>query len=87
MGDPACDLVIAYTLLSATTRPVFRSALGLDDATWTRGMGWALATGLKAYTSYAATEPRVARQATRQLTEVLAEHTSRHLNGLAEERS
>jgi len=76
MGDPACDLVIAYTLLSATTRPVFRSVLGLDDATWTRGMGWALATGLNAYTSYAATEPRVARQTTRQLTEVLTEHTA-----------
>jgi len=77
MGDPACDLVVAYTLLSATTRPVFREAVGLDDATWTRGLGWALATGLNAHTSYAATEPRVARQTTRQLTEVLAEHTAR----------
>ncbi|MFJ5307956.1 aminoglycoside phosphotransferase family protein [Streptomyces sp. NPDC088350] len=76
MGDPACDLVIAYTLLSATTRPLFRTALGPDDATWTRGMGWALATGLNAYTSHAATEPRVARQTTRQLTEVLTEHTA-----------
>ena len=76
MGDPACDLVIAYTLLSATTRPVFRSVLGPDDATWTRGMGWALATGLNAYTSHAATDPHVARQTTRQLTEVLTEHTA-----------
>jgi len=74
MGDPACDLVIAYTLLSATTRPRFRTALALDEATWTRGMGWALTTALNAYTSYAATEPRVARQTTRQLTEVLTEH-------------
>nr|WSY51646.1 aminoglycoside phosphotransferase family protein [Streptomyces sp. NBC_00886] len=80
MGDPACDLVIAYTLLSATTRSVFRSALGLDEATWTRGMGWALATGLNAYTSYAATVPHVAQQATRQLTEVLTEHADRHPN-------
>ncbi|WP_406121899.1 aminoglycoside phosphotransferase family protein [Streptomyces sp. NBC_00989] len=74
MGDPACDLVVAYTLLSTTTRPRFRTALGLDDATWTRGMGWAMTTALNAYTSYAATEPRVARQTTRQLTEVLTEH-------------
>ncbi|WP_043680101.1 aminoglycoside phosphotransferase family protein [Streptomyces xylophagus] len=74
MGDPACDLVIAYTLLSATTRPLFREALGPDDATWTRGMGWALATGLNAYTFHAATNPRVAQQTTRQLTEVLTEH-------------
>lgn len=76
-GDPACDLVVAYTLLSATTRPLFRTALGLDDATWARGMGWALTTALNAYTSYAATEPRVARQTTRQLTEVLTEHAAR----------
>ncbi|MDV9174031.1 aminoglycoside phosphotransferase family protein [Streptomyces sp. W16] len=77
MGDPACDLVVAYTLLSATSRSVFREAVGLDDATWTRGLGWALATGLNAHTSYAATEPHVARQTTRQLTEVLAEHAVR----------
>ncbi|MFG2375575.1 aminoglycoside phosphotransferase family protein [Streptomyces sp. NPDC048504] len=76
MGDPACDLVVAYTLLSATTRPLFRAALGVDDATWTRGMGWALTTALNAYTSYAATEPRIARQTTRQLTEVLTEHAA-----------
>ncbi|WP_406224363.1 aminoglycoside phosphotransferase family protein [Streptomyces canus] len=76
VGDPACDLVIAYTLLTAKTRQLFRAALGPDDATWTRGMGWALATGLNAYTSYAATNPRVARQTTRQLTEVVAEHTT-----------
>ncbi|MEV0471232.1 aminoglycoside phosphotransferase family protein [Streptomyces prunicolor] len=77
MGDPACDLVVAYTLLSATTRPLFRAALDVDDATWTRGMGWGLTTGLNAYTSHAATEPRVARQTTRQLTEVLTEHVAR----------
>ncbi|MFJ4630533.1 aminoglycoside phosphotransferase family protein [Streptomyces sp. NPDC088847] len=75
MGDPACDLVIAYTLLSATTRPLFRTALGVDAATWTRGTGWALATGVAAYTRVAATEPRVARQSARQLTEIIAEHT------------
>ncbi|MEV8538197.1 aminoglycoside phosphotransferase family protein [Streptomyces sp. NPDC051572] len=89
MGDPACDLVIAYTLLSAATRPLFRTALGLDDATWTRGMGWALTTALNAYTSHAATEPRVARQTTRQLTEVLTEHAARgrHPNTPAGARS
>ncbi|UXX95485.1 aminoglycoside phosphotransferase family protein [Streptomyces sp. AD2-2] len=75
LGDPACDLVIAYTLLSATTRPLFRSALGVDDATWTRGTGWALAAGVAAYARVAATEPRVARQSARQLAEIVAEHT------------
>ncbi|MFJ8853722.1 phosphotransferase [Streptomyces sp. NPDC102437] len=46
-------------------------ALGVDDATWTRGRGWAVATGLNAYTAYAADHPRVAAQTSRQITEAL----------------
>lgn len=71
VGDPACDLTIAFTLMSAPSRAVFRGALGVDEATWTRGRGWALATGLNAYTFHAATDPRVAAQTTRQITEAL----------------
>ncbi|UBU19147.1 aminoglycoside phosphotransferase family protein [Nonomuraea gerenzanensis] len=71
VGDPACDLIIAFTLMSAGSRAIFRAALEVDDATWTRGRGWALATGLNAYTTYAAVEPRVAAQTTRQITEAL----------------
>jgi aminoglycoside phosphotransferase (APT) family kinase protein len=69
IGDPACDLVVAFTLMSASSRAAFRATLDLDDATWTRGRGWALTTGLNAYTSYAAVSPRVAAQTTRQITE------------------
>ncbi|MFL1897969.1 aminoglycoside phosphotransferase family protein [Streptomyces tauricus] len=71
IGDPACDLMIAFTLMSAGPRAAFRAALGVDDATWLRGRGWALATGLNAYTYYAAVNPRVAAQTTRQITEAL----------------
>lgn len=73
-GDPFGDLMIAYTLLDAETRPLFRAALDVDEATWVRGRGWALATGLNAYRHYAETDPRVARQTRRQVTEVLAEY-------------
>ncbi|GII63924.1 aminoglycoside phosphotransferase [Sphaerisporangium krabiense] len=71
VGDPACDLTIAFTLMSAGSRAAFRAALGVDEATWLRGRGWALATGLNAYTAYAAVDPRVAAQTTRQITEAL----------------
>ncbi|MGP3968089.1 aminoglycoside phosphotransferase family protein [Streptomyces sp. 6N223] len=74
VGDPACDLTIAYTLMSARTRAVFRAelaALGVDDATWLRGRGWSLATGLNAYTSHAAVNPRIAAQTCRQITQAL----------------
>ncbi len=57
--------------MSAKSRAAFRTALDVDDATWTRGRGWALATGLNAYTSYAAVNPRVAEQTTRQITQAL----------------
>jgi aminoglycoside phosphotransferase (APT) family kinase protein len=70
-GDPACDLMIAFTLMSADTRAIFRTALEVDDATWMRGRGWALATALNAYTSYAAVNPRVAEQTTRQINQAL----------------
>ncbi|WP_328868834.1 aminoglycoside phosphotransferase family protein [Streptomyces sp. NBC_00287] len=72
IGDPACDLIMAFTLMSARSRAVFRATLGIDDATWTRGRGWALATGLNAYTTYAAANPRIAAQTTRQITAALA---------------
>ncbi|WP_410632616.1 aminoglycoside phosphotransferase family protein [Amycolatopsis sp. cmx-4-83] len=41
-GDPACDVAIAWTLLTAEGRRVFRERLAIDDATWARGRGWAL---------------------------------------------
>jgi aminoglycoside phosphotransferase (APT) family kinase protein len=42
VGDPACDTVIAWTLLSGTSRARFRAALDVDPDTWSRGRGWAL---------------------------------------------
>jgi aminoglycoside phosphotransferase (APT) family kinase protein len=42
VGDPACDLVMAWTLFTDESREAFRSGLRLDDATWARGRGWAL---------------------------------------------
>ncbi|WP_432512751.1 aminoglycoside phosphotransferase family protein [Kineococcus sp. SYSU DK001] len=42
VGDPSCDLAIAWTVFRGQARRVFREALGVDDATWARGAGWAL---------------------------------------------
>ncbi len=42
VGDPACDLAIAWTLLSEEARSAFRDQLSVDPATWARGRGWAL---------------------------------------------
>ena len=42
VGDPACDLVIAWTVLSEAERGVFRDAVALPDDAWARARGWAL---------------------------------------------
>ncbi|PCE27060.1 aminoglycoside phosphotransferase [Paraburkholderia acidicola] len=42
VGDPACDLVIAWTQFSGTSRAVFRRELPFDRDTWNRARGWAL---------------------------------------------
>lgn len=42
VGDPACDLVAAWTIFDSGSANVFRQALQLDPATWQRARGWAL---------------------------------------------
>jgi aminoglycoside phosphotransferase (APT) family kinase protein len=42
IGDPACDLAIAWTFLTPESRNVFRAQRHVDDQTWARGRGWAL---------------------------------------------
>ncbi|GAA4893022.1 aminoglycoside phosphotransferase family protein [Streptomyces coeruleoprunus] len=57
VGDPACDMLPAWTLLTADTRGPFREAAGVDDATWARGRGWALRWGLTADHYYRVLHP------------------------------
>ncbi|WP_433319814.1 aminoglycoside phosphotransferase family protein [Micromonospora sp. CA-269861] len=72
VGDPACDTVIAWTLLHGPSRNAFRAALGLDDATWARGRGWAL---WKALITLDNPDPAKAGWARHVLGELLAEQS------------
>ncbi|MFF0486950.1 aminoglycoside phosphotransferase family protein [Streptomyces sp. NPDC004435] len=82
-GDPAADLLPAWTLLTPATRPLFRAASRLDDATWDRGRGWALCWGLVTDHYYGDTggpgtaptpNPTLAAVARRAWTEALPEY-------------
>lgn len=42
VGDPACDLMVAWKLHSPAARDAFREALPADNATWERARGWVL---------------------------------------------
>jgi aminoglycoside phosphotransferase (APT) family kinase protein len=75
VGDPACDVVIAWTYLRGAARDRFRRELGVDAGTWSRGRGWALwkalitlAGALEEDDEAAAAAPR------RDIREILAEH-------------
>ena len=74
VGDPACDVTIAWTFLSGESREAFRAALPVDEATWARGRGWALWKGLITVVVYRDSDPTKAAVARRIVDEVLAEH-------------
>ena len=72
VGDPAVDLQVAWNTLSAAGRTVLRRSLALDEATWARGKGWALCTGLVALPYYRETNPDLAANARFRIAQVLA---------------
>lgn len=75
VGDPACDLMAAWTLLSAEVRHIFRAMLpSVDDAMWARGRGWALSVWVGGIAYYAETHPLFARMSYNVVSEVLADH-------------
>lgn len=74
VGDPACDVMVAWKMLPASARETFRSELGVDDATWARARGWALSQALMALSYYTEeTNAALVGEARRWLDEVLAD--------------
>lgn len=76
IGDPACDLIVAWSFFSSESREIFRDALGVDDATWRRGRGWALSIGLIILPYYKDTNPGLVAVGKRMIHEILAERES-----------
>jgi aminoglycoside phosphotransferase (APT) family kinase protein len=73
VGDPACDLVVAWDLFEPPARGVLRAAVGGDEATWDRGRGWALTSAALALPYYLRTNPPMVAQARHKLAAVLAD--------------
>jgi aminoglycoside phosphotransferase (APT) family kinase protein len=74
VGDPACDLAIAWTLLQGDNREAFRKALALDCATWQRGRAWALWKAMIVAAGMTATNADEGMLCWQVIDEVLAEH-------------
>ncbi|MEU4238417.1 aminoglycoside phosphotransferase family protein [Actinoplanes sp. NPDC026619] len=60
VGDPACDLMVAWSMFNPASRRVLREQLAVDDVTWERGRGWALVFGLGAWHYYRDRKPAFA---------------------------
>jgi aminoglycoside phosphotransferase (APT) family kinase protein len=74
LGDPACDVIAAWSILSDDARDIFRAALHVGDGTWDRGRGWALSIGLLIIPYYLDTNPPLVAMATRMVDEVLGDY-------------
>jgi aminoglycoside phosphotransferase (APT) family kinase protein len=57
VGDPTVDLVVAWEVLDAASREVFRRVVGADEESWLRGRAWALSLALMTFPYYWRTMP------------------------------
>ncbi|MBO9656463.1 MAG: aminoglycoside phosphotransferase family protein [Agrobacterium tumefaciens] len=74
IGDPSSDLILAWNVLKAQGRDVFRRALDLDEATWQRGRGWALWKALIVLDAERGHNEKMAEWSRRTIREVFADH-------------
>jgi aminoglycoside phosphotransferase (APT) family kinase protein len=74
VGDPACDLSIAWTLLEGESREAFGVALAADAGTWVRGRGWALWKALITMVQHLNTHPIEAATAQWVINQILDDY-------------
>jgi hypothetical protein len=58
VGDPACDLTLAWTVFDGESRQRFMRAVLVDDDTWARARGWALWKAVVALPTLPEDDPR-----------------------------
>ena len=73
VGDPACDLVIAWNFFAGESRDAFISALSLDADTWERGRGWALWKALITLVQQVGVDDAGAERTKRIIDEILTD--------------
>jgi aminoglycoside phosphotransferase (APT) family kinase protein len=72
-GDPAADVIAAWSVFGPAGRGTFRRALGVDDGTWHRARGYALHQAAMIIPYYPETNPGFVALAKRTVGEVLAD--------------
>jgi aminoglycoside phosphotransferase (APT) family kinase protein len=72
-GDPARDLICAWTMLDPAGRDAFRAALSPDPAAWDRARAFALVMAVQAIPYYRTTNPAFSRARRETLAQVLSD--------------
>lgn len=76
VGDPSSDLILAWNVLDAESRAVFRRALDLDETAWQRGRGWALWKALIVLDAERGRNEKMAEWSRRTIRHVFADHAA-----------
>jgi len=71
IGDPAADVIPAWSVFNKVGRKTFREALDVDDDTWSRARGYALHQALMIIPYYPETNPEFVSLAKRTVEEIL----------------
>ncbi|WP_169711816.1 phosphotransferase [Henriciella litoralis] len=73
LGDPACDLMAAYTVFSGQARDAFARATAASESVWMRARGWALSTAVVALAYYRGSDAPIVARSREVIGEILAE--------------
>ena len=74
VGDPACDVTIAWTFLTGDSRRAFAERLALDPGTWARGRGWAIWKAMIVLVQVLRDDPEDAAYTTGVIEAIMADH-------------
>ena len=75
LGDPASDVIAAWSVLGPVGRKAFRAALEVDDDTWHRARGIALHQAAMIIPCYAVSNPRFTALARRTVEQILSDRS------------
>ncbi|MEO0608221.1 MAG: aminoglycoside phosphotransferase family protein [Pseudomonadota bacterium] len=73
VGDPACDLMVAWSVLPKQVREPFRQQIACNEAAWARGRGWALSVSAIALEYYRDRNPHLSHISRQTLSAILTD--------------
>lgn len=78
VGDPACDLAIAWTFFKDESREIFHKELNLDEDTWACARGWTIWKALIIAAGICGTNAAEGKACWRIIDELTADYKNKH---------